>query len=129
MGFFSWLTSDTEESITNTFSNRGAKTVYLYTPNGKVIEETDYEGYGEFGGKDAYVLLAEWNLPESELVGLTFDEKRSKGIRLFFRESPPLKYPLKFSFSPDWSYDELEGAKDCPEQGFFYDDDEDDDLW
>ena len=58
MGFFSWITSDTHESISNAYSDRGALPVYLYCPDGTKIYEPDYQGYGDFGGHDAYALLA-----------------------------------------------------------------------
>lgn len=59
MGYFSWLTSDTEESIRNNVE----KDVYLLQPNGKLpIKETFYNGYGDFGGIDAYEWLVENNL-------------------------------------------------------------------
>ena len=33
MGFFSWKTSDTNKSISNKYSDRGALPVYLYCPD------------------------------------------------------------------------------------------------
>lgn len=60
MGYFSWLTADSKKSIR---VNKKQK-VYLLQPNGKPpIEESWYEGYGEFGGVDAYDWLADVNLP------------------------------------------------------------------
>ena len=83
MGFFSWKTADTKKSISNMYSSRGTKTVYLLRPNGKEpIIETQYEGYGEFGGVDAYEWLAENNIEDSilkmaEKLGM---DKRMLGI-------------------------------------------------
>jgi len=37
-------------------------TNYLMSPDGEVFEEKDYEGYGVYGGKDAYALLAQTNV-------------------------------------------------------------------
>lgn len=60
MGFFSWKTADTQMSIANVYSDRPVRNVYLLQPNGKPpIAEDAYEGYGDFGGKDAYEWLAE----------------------------------------------------------------------
>jgi hypothetical protein len=56
----------------------------MWDNNGRRWRETSYEGYGVFGGKDYYVLLAEMNYayhPEC-----TEDEKRQDGIGLEFRE-------------------------------------------
>lgn len=63
MYYFSWKTSDTEESISNKHSSRGAFTVYLIQPNNKPpIREDNYNGNGVFGGIDAYAWLARENL-------------------------------------------------------------------
>lgn len=63
MGVFSWCTSDTRKSIPCTYDTyEGApSTVYLLNPFGAPYKEDNYEGYGEFGGKDVYELVAEWN--------------------------------------------------------------------
>jgi hypothetical protein len=62
MGMFSWLTADTKESISHIYSGRETATVYLLQPDGQSpIKETAYEGYGEFGGVDAYAWLARMN--------------------------------------------------------------------
>ena len=72
MGFFSWLTSDTEKSIANSYSTRETFQVHMITEDGRIFTEPNYEGYGEFGGKDFYVLAAELN----GLKGATDDETR-----------------------------------------------------
>ena len=61
MGFFSWITSDTKKSIANTHSRKKTFTVHMITENGMVFTEENYEGYGVFGGKDIYELIAEMN--------------------------------------------------------------------
>lgn len=62
MGVFSWCTSDTRKSIPccMPFGDLPG-TVYLLNPFGEPYKETDYEGYGEFSGKDVYDLVVEWN--------------------------------------------------------------------
>lgn len=55
MGCFAWL-----------FANNGkplcmGSAAYVYCPNGDIITERDYEGYGKFGGCDIYNLVADWN--------------------------------------------------------------------
>lgn len=83
MGFFSWLTADTEESVTNRYSTRGARTVHLLQPEGREpITEPSYEGYGEFGGIDVYDWLARQNIAADQLVGIDHDTMRGIGITL-----------------------------------------------
>ena len=54
-------TSDTKKSIANHYSSRKTFTVYMITEDKVVFTETDYEGYGKFGGKDVYELITEMN--------------------------------------------------------------------
>jgi len=77
MGFFSWHTSDTKRSIPNHFSNRAVFPVYMITEDCQVYLEKNYGGYGHFGGKDIYVLIAELN----GITGSTH-EKRIAAIDL-----------------------------------------------
>lgn len=82
MGFFSWKTSDTKESIRNCHVS-GCRTVYLLQPNGlPPIREDEYDGYGTFGGVVAYVWLAQHNLPESLTKQADEDELEFMGIDL-----------------------------------------------
>ena len=122
MGFFSWMTADTAKSISNIYAEEdyGKKchTVYLLQPNGAdAIEEASYEGYGVFGGVDAYAWLAVANGVASETD--TEDEQRTKGIELAF-SGEDYNYPLKFSFNKSAVYEDLPASADCPNQGFFY---------
>lgn len=135
MGFFSWMTSDTKRSIANTYSDRDTFPVYLIKPDGTYIEETDYEGYGTFGGQDVYKLLAEWNAPEKCNGDLEHD--RLIGINLEFNEEEKIKHPIiLLERKPNRKIErhEYPKSKSCPDQGFFYPDessdwdDEDDDY-
>lgn len=57
MGSFSWMYANSGNEKPLNSGNKG----YLYCPNGSVIEELDYEGYGVFDGNDVYDLVADWN--------------------------------------------------------------------
>jgi hypothetical protein len=127
MGVFSWKTCDTDESIANNCSTRPTFTVHMIAPDGRVFTESDYEGYGEFGGKDFYELL-------SELNGLESD--RQVGIDLVFKgnssgdNTPGVIYPklvetLKKNVVAQ--YNSLPNPESCDDQGFFYRDDEEED--
>lgn len=85
MGFFSWHTSDTEKSIANKYSNRKTFPVHMVTEDKQIFTENDYEGYGVFGGKDMYVLIAEMNgykgETDEETRQLAFDKIWVRGIK------------------------------------------------
>ena len=119
MGFFSWKTSDTDESIMNCHTDN-CKTVYMYLPDGSIIEEKKYDGYGEFGGIDVYQWIAKYNK-----LGNT----RNDGINATFKADPVygewqacedngIKCP-RFSFSPNKKYKRLKPPETCELQGFF----------
>lgn len=72
-GQFSWMTHDTGEQIGSEPLNKIR--VYMYDNEGNRWEERDYEGYGEFGGKDYYELVATMN---------GYDADRQKGMDLAF---------------------------------------------
>lgn len=137
MGFFSWKTSDTDRSIANTYSSRKPFTVHMITEDGQVFTEHNYEGYGEFGGKDFYELVAELNgVTEGDT-----ESKRIKGIDICFKDNPSgdyngtFKYPKLVEELPSkehWAeeWDNLIYPESCEYQGYFYDEgfDEDDDF-
>lgn len=181
MGYFSWLTADTKQSI----RVNKEKEVYLLQPNGQLpIKENYYNGFGDFGGIDAFDWLAENNLPEQYLEKAkkliqenqnnTNYELRLLGISLdcgvfyldeitgkkycynpftaaLFNFTPflsydmvlfngktvnqliiskklksfpvstminGLKYPLKFSYNENATYELLSASETCPKQGF-----------
>lgn len=124
MGFFSWKTADTSESIANISSGKHkGVSVYLLSPDGNHIAERAYQGYGRFGGVDAYAWLAKQNLgSDVEHLCLYDDENelRTLGIELQYEAHSRISLPLKFSFDQDAIYDELPESDDCPHQGFFY---------
>lgn len=108
MGFFSWLTQDSDESISNVYSSEGAFTVYMWDNKGNIWTEDAYEGYGEFGGKDYYELLAEMN-------GL---KTREEGIKLSFSGERHITPNL--TIDKEWEWIDQEPRK-CEHQGYFYD--------
>jgi hypothetical protein len=127
MGFFSWHTCDTDRSIANNESDRPTFEVHMITPDGRVFTERDYEGYGEFGGKDFYELLAELN-------GLGSD--RSAGIDLCYKgnrsgdDTLGVIYPKlveELSWDVEGQYANLPNPTSCGDQGFFYSDEDEDD--
>lgn len=84
MGYYSWLTCDTNESVANAHTNN-CQTVYMLKPNGNSsVKEDSYAGFGVFGGVDAYQWLFEINV--AYLSGLariepfTVSERREAGV-------------------------------------------------
>jgi hypothetical protein len=86
MGQFSWITQDTNRSIS---SIKGSQFRVIMTDDkGNQWVEDNYEGYGEFGGKDYYILLAEMNdfyhsdpeVMRAHGIDLEFDENGNNGI-------------------------------------------------
>ena len=73
-GQFSWMTQDTEQQIGSERENT-LPFVYMHDDKGNKWLEKNYEGYGEFGGKDYYELLDQMNGGSGD---------RSEGIRLAF---------------------------------------------
>ena len=93
-----------EEEFSTLEEGGGCKsTNYLLSPDGEVFEEKDYEGYGVYGGKDAYALLAqknveavrEWkNDPEWEPTGDN-EEDRGMGIDMEHEYRPKTHEEIK----------------------------------
>jgi hypothetical protein len=81
MGFFSFITSDTNTSIPNIHSERPIFPVYMVTEDGQIFAENSYDGYGVFGGKDFYTLIAELN---NLVPNGTEEDKRRSGIDLVY---------------------------------------------
>ena len=139
MGFFSWKTQDTDKSIANEHSNRNTFRVQMIDNKGNVWTEDNYDGYGRFGGKDFYELLAEMNGFESDKTGDEYtDEARGFGISLAFSKdnhsgvgTEGVYYPNLVEKAEGWVY-EMGGPDSCDYQGYFYDDtdydDEDEDY-
>lgn len=88
MGQFSWITQDTGEAIRESYgcNDRKLTTAFMHDDKGNVWEEFSYNGYGVFGGKDFYQLLAEMN--NAEKLNGNVDNDRSLGIDLAFKDNP-----------------------------------------
>lgn len=112
MGQFSWVTQDTFKSIRNNVTGRKAK-AFMHDNKGNVWEENNYEGYGVFGGKDFYQLLAEMN--DIEGVNGDVDNDRNLGIDLAFSDRPYISPNLTSKRQWKW---QNKAPMDCPNQGW-----------
>lgn len=127
MGFFSWHTQDTNRSIDNSYSLRDTFPVTMIDDKGNKYFEPNYNGYGVFGGKDFYILLAEMNGMDYGDDG----EKRNFGLDLASDinnnhkypngENPTIKYPNLVELPDHWTYIPNPPVN-CKYQGYFYDD-------
>ena len=126
MGQFSWITQDTDEAIREMYGcNEVDKTTaYMHDNKGNVWHEISYEGYGVFGGKDFYQLLAEMNNVE----GLTgdVDNDRLLGINLSFSGQPHISPNL--TRHKEWKWID-EAPESDPNQGWGSEEDNEDDDW
>jgi hypothetical protein len=113
-GQFSWMTHDTEKQIGSEKQN--TITVYMFSDKGERWEEKRYEGYGEFGGKDYYELLAQMNGVENadrqDGIDIAFDKKKVKGKVLF----PALVQDPKFNWK---RHDFTQEAEHDPNQSWY----------
>ena len=114
MGFFSWHTSNTNKSIANVHSSKDTIIVAMVDDKNNVWIEREYDGYGEFGGKDFYELLAQMNglKTREQGIDLAFSEDKDKHIY-------PCLYEFKNGKVPRWKHYKG-GPGDCEHQGYFY---------
>ena len=125
-GQFSWFTQDTEEQIGSERENT-LPFVYMHDDKGNKWLEKDYEGYGEFGGKDYYELLDQMNGgsgDRSEGIKLAFNDELVNARKVLF---PALTVSPTLDRFHDFSFE----AKHDPDQSWYNhkDDDDDDDSW
>jgi hypothetical protein len=82
-GQFSWLTQDTGKQIGSERQN--TIDVYMYDDKGNKFKERKYDGYGNFGGKDYYDLLANMNgYLDTDVDKMSQRDLRNVGIDLAF---------------------------------------------
>ena len=133
MGQFSWYTQDTDRQIGNDPLNHIE--VYMYDDKGNSWFEEEYEGYGEFEGKDFYELLAEMNgyteknrKDYKPVQDNLFDELRSVGIDMYFDPDWDKKGYKSPALIENWrraeKHDFTKRPKDDPNQGWPVEEDE-----
>ena len=116
MGMFSWRTADTEESIPALASMRHVIQVKMLDNKNNVFVENEYEGYGIFGGKDFYVLVAEMNGFNLENT----EEMRKKGIDLASSKKEDVILPKIVTVECNEKWQSLPNNKNCPFRGYFF---------
>lgn len=124
-GQFSWMTHDTGEQIGSERQNR--ITVFMYDNQGNKWKESKYDGYGEFGGKDYYELLAQMNGVENpdrqDGIDLAFNDKKVKAGEVLF---PALVTTPNYNWK---RHDFTQEAENDPNQSWYQEDYDDDDEY
>jgi hypothetical protein len=129
MGFYSFKTSDTKESVSNAYSSKGALSVKMIDNKGNEYIEENYQGYGVFDNKDYYELVSDMNpnlllklkekYPTLDMDNLS---DKDKGATLCFDDKLQPLLPKIVSINCEVEYDRLSDSKNCPNQGYFYND-------
>ena len=119
-GQFSWMTQDTNQQIGSQEENMIP--VYMYDNEGNSYYESNYDGYGEFGGVDYYELLDKMNGGSGD---------RSRGIDLAFEKiktDSEVLYPaLVTKPNFNWkSHDFTQQPKNDPNQSWYMEPEEED---
>jgi len=114
MGQFSWITSDTDKSVLTD----GSVKVKMLSPDGRVFEETNYEGYGVFGGMDYFALLAQLNsrVTRQDGIDLLFEDNQN-GLASVAAERG-LRLPKIVSIDAVGEYEDFAHTESCPNQGW-----------
>ena len=121
MGFFSWKTSDTNQSVGNRYQSAVPLfEVKMIDDKGNEWYEKSYEGYGVFGGKNFYKLTCEMN-EVGDQEDKENDENRSAGIELAFSKRKE-KLPKIVTADCKTPWENLPESEECEYQGFFYGD-------
>ena len=124
-GQFSWYTSDTNSQIGSERQN--TINVYMYDNKGNKWEEKKYEGYGVFGGKDYYDLVAEMNGYDADReigIDIAFNKKKTKTGKM----GKPLFPALVESKNYNWKRHDFTKESDSdPNQSWYQE--EEDEMW
>lgn len=130
MGIFSWKTSDTNRSISisEIDSEHTTSISFMCAPDGRIWEETEYEGYGEFDGKDVYELIAELNGKTTREEGLDLVFKNNPGGEFEGAARNGIVVPKFFQLKENCkNFDNFPHSRSCEHQGCFYSEEESDD--
>jgi hypothetical protein len=92
----------------------------MWDNKGRRWKESEYEGYGIFGTKDFYVLLAEMNLEYTPEI--TDEEKRNDGIEMYFSNQKNNFIFPNLTDCKEWDW-RNEKPRICPNQGCLDDND------
>lgn len=105
--FVTWECAISGECIEDTHITENPDAVVFITPKGIVVE-TYYQGFGQFGGIDAFAWLAEFNKLPKKYATRREDGKHAK--------DEDIKFPIKIvkkKYYKGQKYDELPASGFC----------------
>lgn len=157
MGQFSWFYADTGKQMRDNYRHNSYLLVPppFQSSYGKYILEESYGGYGIMGGRDVYELVTIWNksyIPEylknvgkdsfaqryvPAMEAYVEDKPLPKGSELrdigialacYDEDNARLPYPIKIVESV-CDYDKVGPSPSDPNQGWYSEEDEEDEWW
>ncbi|GIV35351.1 MAG: hypothetical protein KatS3mg031_2886 [Chitinophagales bacterium] len=98
----------------------------MLSPDGRKWKEDRYEGYGVFGGKDIYELIAELNgkKTRSEGIDLVFDNNPTGSFAIAAARGVKLPLLTEGDYEYHVALEKFGYPETCRSQGYFYDYDE-----
>lgn len=125
MGQFSWISQNEDRAILENESGGEGVLVTMIDNKGNKWHETSYEGYGVFGGKDYYALVAEMNGVSDE-ENYPGDDNHNRHAGIDLNVDDPIYPNLVHGDGEGWVWVE-DAPEDDPNQGWGDDDDDEDD--
>ena len=126
MGFASFMTMDTDESIMNEATGNPTKVKILMVGNRVYMEGVTNDGYLRFGGKDYFEILARDNGYSEKDCKDYFEDGRDCdfhdiGTDLFYNHQDSVEYPKVVSMDFEGGYLDvpIRIPKFCPLQGYW----------
>lgn len=121
MGHFSFLTQDTNRSCLIYAYSDNSRTYFLRDNLGRIWSESRYRGYGEFGRKEFFLLLAEMNGWDIQHPTLSDDELRELAMERYDdaadgRRDDAILWPNITEAKDGWTWVNARPQL-CPHQG------------
>ncbi len=120
MGFFSWNCSCCGISIANKHAKADKKfsRAVLILPN-RIIEESSYDGYGNFGCESVYELMGNGD----HELGVDLDcgtQEELDELNITAKKPFDIKIVHAHCYQESMCYNDIKPSENCPNQGFFF---------
>jgi hypothetical protein len=133
MGQFSWITKRGEQIRNEHHQGQQVWMIFKKDGNVKIAHETEYEGYGVFGGIDYYAALYEMNFDKilNHKYVVDIERQRNLGIDLSYTDisvNGKIEYPQLFTYLPcNKEIEDIYWLTECPNdphQGWIVEDED-----